>query len=168
MSIQTQDAFYAGATPADLSITFSATPIYSLSFNGSSQSKFWAISMQLSHDQVLARSASVSITTGAIHPGAGTVELAAPQAQAQTSTSGDIQVTFDHGHISGHANLEPSTLTATFAGDVSPSCWVPSSLLADASPGGGIQAAPGQGGEVLVQDTAFVTAQCAPFASILR
>jgi hypothetical protein len=164
ITITAKGTTFKSAVPAVLRIIVGLDQI-ELSFGGVSEadpSRAWSAVAWLTVDQVQARLGTIAVTNTLTGAGA-TIQSTGP---ASAASSGSIQLSLDRGHISGSAAVLPDPLAASFVGDMVVGCWVPRSSLPGATDGGGT--VDSDGGEALVADDAFVTSQCAPFASLAK
>ncbi|MGB8295810.1 MAG: hypothetical protein WCG85_10320 [Polyangia bacterium] len=171
VNIITGEGTFEGYWPASLLVTFHNTAfptIYHLEIEGGrlyqdaavqAVNDGWRFSAQLSEQQAVAGSGQIPIVSGvSALESQGSVQRTGPT--TITADQGTCDFALAKGKISGTCNVTPSSMSASFSGDLAVECWVPESWLGQ-SPDG--ETTPDGGSETGVLDAHFDTAPCKPF-----
>ena len=150
--IQSASTTFESAFPAELDLALGSTStVFQFSISGVSDRGVWSARAFPTMDQVLARQASLPITSAA--GGAAAVQIGG--SKPLEADGGTLDFSFGAGQVSGTVTgTSPELLDSTFVGDIVIACWVPSG-----------PAAP-DGSESLMLDADFATIPCAPFRAL--
>ena len=171
VNITTGDGVFEGYWPAGLLVTFHSTTfptIYHLEIEGGrpyqdaavqAVNDGWRLSAQLSEQQALAGSGQIPIVSGvSSSESQGSVQRTG--STTMSADQGSCDFTLARGKISGTCNVTPSSMSASFSGDLAVQCWVPESWLGELPDG---ETTPDGGSEPGALDAHFDTASCKPF-----
>jgi hypothetical protein len=157
------DRTYASPFAATLDLYFHSAPTYEFAIQGTSGGELWSSVASLTAAQAGQGSATMQVSTSPWATGVAYATRHMADGSKIDASDGSLQISFSAGQITGSASTTPFAVGATFRGDVNVACWVPSSAL-DLQSGGGSH---GGSAEPLVNDSAFASAQCAPFKSLV-
>jgi hypothetical protein len=164
LQIDTQGGHFDGPFPVQLdAYLFTAEPTYQLSFEAGNGQMTWVAVLHLSHDQALEGHASIPIAAGVLSEGQGSVQLLG--GTFVEAASGSVDFALSAGRASGSADVAPATLSGSFDGELSVSCWVPRAQLPPSAEAGGTTST--DGSESLIVDQGFTTSECQPFRALV-
>ena len=161
--ITTAEGLFEGGLDAELKVSLRTSPSHVLALSGVNvkANEGWGFFALLTAEQARTGIAHLSVTSGVLSEGQSTIQHTGSSTFA--ASEGTCDVALAPGKVSGTATVTPSSLSASFSGDLVVSCWVPSSLLALPQPEAGAVYPINGGAEALYSDDLFVTDVCKPF-----